>query len=189
MWTADITYVPTEEGWLYVAAIKDLFAGEIVGRAFGERMTTDLVVRALEQAVATRRPAAGLIHHSDRGSQYCSSEYRGLLASYQMRLSMSRKGTAMTTPPSRASGAGWRSNSCITVATKRAAKRSPRSANTSTSSTTASADKRGLATSHRRRSRNSSGGSNKEPHELHTWRPFLTTYLNVETQDHAGKSL
>ena len=69
VWTADITYVPTAEGWLYVAAIKDLFAGEIVGRSFGQRMTTDLVVRALDQAVATRRPASGLIHHSDRGSQ------------------------------------------------------------------------------------------------------------------------
>lgn len=62
VWTADITYVATAEGWLYVAAIKDLFAGEIVGRSFGARMTTDLVVRALEQAVTTRRPAPGLIH-------------------------------------------------------------------------------------------------------------------------------
>jgi putative transposase len=78
-WTADITYVATEEGWLYAAAIKDLFAGEIVGRGFGPRMTTDLVVRALEQAAAARRPAEGLIHHSDRGSQYCSHEYQALL--------------------------------------------------------------------------------------------------------------
>lgn len=64
VWTTDITYVATAEGWLYVAAIKDLFAGEIVGRSFGARMTTDLVVRALEQAVAARRPAAGLIHQT-----------------------------------------------------------------------------------------------------------------------------
>jgi putative transposase len=56
VWSADISYVGTDEGWLYVAAIKDLFAGEIVGRSFGQRMTTDLVVRALEQAVAARRP-------------------------------------------------------------------------------------------------------------------------------------
>ena len=76
VWAADITYVATEEGWLYVAAMKDLFAGEIGGRACGERMTTDLVVRAFEQAVLARRPAAGLIHHSDRGSQYCSHEYQ-----------------------------------------------------------------------------------------------------------------
>lgn len=99
VWTADITYVPTGEGWLYVAAIKDLFAGEIVGRAFGGRMTSALVVRALEQAVATRRPAPGLIHHSDRGSQYCSSEYRGMLESYTMRASMSRRGNCYDNAP------------------------------------------------------------------------------------------
>ena len=72
VWTADLTYVATAEGWLYVAAIKDLFAGEIVGRSSGKRLTTDLVVRALAQSVAARRPAAGLIHYSDRCSQYCS---------------------------------------------------------------------------------------------------------------------
>jgi putative transposase len=98
-WTADITYVPTEEGWLYVAAIKDLFAGEIVGRSFGERMTTDLIVRALEQAVATRRPSRDLIHHSDRGSQYCSDEYQGLLRSCGLRVSMSRKGNCYDNAP------------------------------------------------------------------------------------------
>ena len=99
VWTADITYVPTEEGWLYVAAIKDLFAGEIVGRSFGARMTTDLVVRALRQAMASRRPAAGLIHHSDRGSQYASHEYRGLLESCELRVSMSRKGNCYDNAP------------------------------------------------------------------------------------------
>lgn len=99
VWTADITYVPTGEGWLYVAAIKDLFAGEIVGRASGERMTTDLVVRAFEQAAAARRPAAGLIHHSDRGSQYCSGEYQALLAGHGMRVSMSRKGNCYDNAP------------------------------------------------------------------------------------------
>jgi putative transposase len=99
VWTADITYVATDEGWLYVIAIKDLFAGEIVGRAFGGRMTTDLVVRAFEQAVSARRPAAGLIHHSDRESQYCSREYQALLASYEMRCSMSRKGNCYDNAP------------------------------------------------------------------------------------------
>ncbi|MCA1616907.1 MAG: IS3 family transposase, partial [Acidobacteria bacterium] len=99
VWAADITYVATDEGWLYVAAIKDLFAGEIVGRGFGERMTTDLVVRALEQAVTARRPAAGLIHHSDRGSQYCSHEYQALLRSHEMRVSMSRKGNCYDNAP------------------------------------------------------------------------------------------
>jgi putative transposase len=99
VWTADITYVPTAEGWLYVAAIKDLFAGEIVGRSFGERMTTDLVTRALDQAVATRRPPPGLIHHSDRGSQYCSHEYQALLRNYELRVSMSRKGNCYDNAP------------------------------------------------------------------------------------------
>jgi putative transposase len=99
VWTADLTYVATDEGWLYVAAIKDLFAGEIVGRACGRRMTTELVVRALAQAVAARRPAEGLIHHSDRGSQYCSHEYRALLESYGMRASMSRKGNCYDNAP------------------------------------------------------------------------------------------
>jgi putative transposase len=99
VWTADITYVATDEGWLYVAALKDLFAGEIVGRSFGERMTTELVVRALEQAVTLRRPAAGLIHHSDRGSQYCSHEYQALLRSHEMSVSMSRKGNCYDNAP------------------------------------------------------------------------------------------
>ncbi|MDT5269558.1 MAG: putative transposase [Acidobacteriota bacterium] len=99
VWTADITYVATAEGWLYVAAIKDLFAGEIVGRSFGERMTTDLVVRALGQAVSARRPASGLIHHSDRGSQYCSHEYQALLRGHELRVSMSRKGNCYDNTP------------------------------------------------------------------------------------------
>ena len=99
VWTADITYVPTQEGWLYVAAIKDLFAGEIVGRAFGQRMTTGLVARALAQAVAARRPAEGLIHYSDRVSQYCSHEYQALLRGHGMRASMSRRGNCYDNAP------------------------------------------------------------------------------------------
>ena len=99
VWSADITYVATREGWLYVAAIKDLFAGEIVGRSFGARMTTDLVVRAFERAAAARRPAPGLIHHSDRGSQYCSHEYQALLRGHGMRASMSRKGNCYDNAP------------------------------------------------------------------------------------------
>ena len=99
VWAADITYVPTAEGWLYVAAIKDLFAGEIVGRSFGERMTTDLVMRAFEQAVSARRPTAGLIHHSDRGPQYCSHEYQAVLRAHGLRGSMSRKGNCYDNAP------------------------------------------------------------------------------------------
>lgn len=99
VWTADITYVPTQEGWLYVAALKDLFAGEVVGRSFGARMTTDLVVRAFEQAVSARRPAPGLVHHSDRGSQYCSHEYQALLRDHGMSVSMSRRGNCYDNAP------------------------------------------------------------------------------------------
>jgi putative transposase len=99
VWTADITYVPTAEGWLYVAALKDLFAGEVVGRSFGARMTTDLVVRAFEQAVAARRPAPGLVHHSDRGSQYCSHEYQALLRDHGIGVSMSRCGNCYDNAP------------------------------------------------------------------------------------------
>ena len=68
-WVTDITYVPTAEGWLYLAGIKDLFTCEVVGYAMGARMTTDLVSDALRKAVGAKRPGPGLIHHSDRGSQ------------------------------------------------------------------------------------------------------------------------
>ena len=72
VWVSDITYIPTDEGWLYLAGHKDLFNGEIVGYAMGERITKNLVSQSLFRAVASKRPAEGLIHHSDRGSQYCS---------------------------------------------------------------------------------------------------------------------
>ncbi len=76
IWVADITYVWTDEGWLYLAAIKDVFSCEIVGYAMGKRMTKELCMSALQIAMAYKKPPAGLIHHSDRGSQYCSKAYR-----------------------------------------------------------------------------------------------------------------
>ena len=91
VWVTDITYVPTDEGWLYLAGHKDLFTGEIVGYAMGERLTRNLVSQSLFQALRAKRPARGLMHHSDRGSQYCSQEYRGLLERSGLRSSMSRK--------------------------------------------------------------------------------------------------
>jgi putative transposase len=91
-WVADITYVATNEGWLYLAAIKDLWNREIVGYAMSHLMTQDLVGRALFRAVAARRPPKGLIHHSDRGSQYCSRRYQKLMKQFKMEPSMSRKG-------------------------------------------------------------------------------------------------
>src|SRR3990172_11073746 len=84
VWVSDITHVPTDEGWLYLAGHKDLFTGEIVGYAMGERLSRALVMQSLFRAVAAKRPAKGLIHHSDRGSQYCSPRYRKLLEQFGM---------------------------------------------------------------------------------------------------------
>ena len=99
VWVSDITYVPTDEGWLYVAGHKDLFAGNIVGYAMGERLTRNLVNQSLFMAVAAKRPPQGLIHHSDRGSQYCSFEYRNLMDRFGLKLSMSRKGNCFDNAP------------------------------------------------------------------------------------------
>ncbi len=99
VWLSDITYIPTDEGWLYLAGHKDLFNGEIVGYAMGERMTKNLVSQSLFKAVAAKRPARGLIHHSDRGTQYCSYEYRDLLNQFGMIASMSRKGNCFDNAP------------------------------------------------------------------------------------------
>jgi len=91
-WTADITYVATAEGWLYLAIVLDLYTRQIVGWAMRERMTKELVIDALRMAWFRRRPRPGLIHHSDRGSQYCSHDFQKQLAEYGMLASMSRKG-------------------------------------------------------------------------------------------------
>ena len=99
VWVSDITYVPTDEGWLYVAAHKDLFTADIVGYAMGERLTRNLVSQSLFKAVAAKRPAQGLIHHSDRGSQYCSHEYRHILERFGLLASMSRKGNCYDNAP------------------------------------------------------------------------------------------
>ncbi|WP_148895792.1 IS3 family transposase [Geothermobacter ehrlichii] len=99
VWVTDITYIPTAEGWLYLAGHKDLYTGEIVGYAMGKRMTKNLVTQSLFRAVSAKRPTAGLIHHSDRGSQYCSREYRDLLEQSGMRASMSRRGNCYDNAP------------------------------------------------------------------------------------------
>lgn len=99
VWVADITYIPTKEGWLYLAGIKDLCTGEIVGQAMAERMTQELAGKALFRAVVRKKPPAGLIHHSDRGSQYCSRRYQKLLTQFGMIPSMSRKGNCYDNAP------------------------------------------------------------------------------------------
>lgn len=98
-WVTDITYIATDEGWLYLAGVKDLFNGELVGYAMAERMTCRLVIQALFRAVSIRRPGKGLIHHSDRGSQYCAHDYQKLLRQFGMQTSMSRKGNCWDNAP------------------------------------------------------------------------------------------
>jgi putative transposase len=91
-WVTDLTYVWTAEGWLYVAVMLDLWSRRIVGWATGETLHARLATQALKMAVQHRRPAQGLLHHSDRGVQYASSEYRGLLTASGLEASMSRTG-------------------------------------------------------------------------------------------------
>jgi len=91
-WVTDITYIPTREGWLYLASVMDLYSRKIVGWHMGERMTKELAMNALRKAYWRRQPESDLIHHSDRGSQYASHAYQELMTTYQMRGSMSRKG-------------------------------------------------------------------------------------------------
>ena len=91
-WGCDISYVWTAEGWLYLAIVLDLYSRRIVGWAVSERLKKDLAITALQRAIATRRPPPDLIHHSDRGSQYCSYDYLALLAANNIRPSMSGKG-------------------------------------------------------------------------------------------------
>lgn len=91
-WVADITYVPTAQGWLYLAAVLDLFSRKIVGWSMADHMKTDLVSDALQMALGRRDPKQGLLHHSDRGVQYASDEYQKLLADHGIQVSMSGKG-------------------------------------------------------------------------------------------------
>ncbi len=91
-WAADITYVATAEGWLYFAVVLDLFSRRVVGHACGATLATNLVAEAFAMACGRRCPSDGLVHHSDRGSQYASSEYRQRLAAAGAQVSMSRRG-------------------------------------------------------------------------------------------------
>jgi putative transposase len=99
VWTSDITYLWTDEGWLYLAIVLDLFNREIVGWSLKPRMTTDIVTDALTMAWFRKRPAAGLMHHSDRGSQYASHAFQRALEKYGMICSMSRKGNCWDNAP------------------------------------------------------------------------------------------
>ena len=91
-WVGDITFVWTKEGWLYLAVLLDLFSRKVVGWALSERIDRRLVVQALDRAIRARKPPAGLLVHSDRGSQYCAHDYRRLLKAHGLIASMSKKG-------------------------------------------------------------------------------------------------
>lgn len=99
VWTADISYVWTFQGWLYLAVVMDLFSRQIVGWAIDKRMKKQLTLDALAMAYWRRKPDAGLVHHSDRGSQYACNAYRRRLADYGIVASMSRKGNCWDNAP------------------------------------------------------------------------------------------
>ncbi|WP_342724158.1 IS3 family transposase [Bradyrhizobium sp. B097] len=99
IWLADITYIPTAEGWLYLAAIMDLFSRKIVGWAMRDHMQVELASSALTMAIRQQRPEAGLIHHSDRGVQYASQDYRAVLSTAGITASMSRKADCYDNAP------------------------------------------------------------------------------------------
>jgi transposase InsO family protein len=98
-WMVDITYIDTCEGWLYLAGVMDLYSRRIVGMAMADHMTTDLVDTALNMAVVERDPQPGLLHHSDRGSQYTSADYQQRLQDLQMQVSMSRTAQCLDAAP------------------------------------------------------------------------------------------
>ena len=100
VWVSDITYIPMDEGWLYLAGVKDLFNGELAGYAMNERMTRHLVIQALFRAAASNKhPDEGLIAHSHQGSQYCAHDYQNLLQQFGMIASMSRKADCFNNAP------------------------------------------------------------------------------------------
>jgi len=98
-WVADITYIPTREGWLYLSAVEDLYSRRIVGWSMSDRMTSRLVVDALEMAIGRRLPIEGILVHSDRGSQYASDHYQRLLRKHGIQCSMSGVGQCWDNAP------------------------------------------------------------------------------------------
>ncbi len=99
VWLGDLTYLPTDEGWLYLAVLLDLSSRRVVGWATSSRPDAELTVRALERAIGERQPGPGLLHHSDRGVQYACGEYRDRLEQLEIEVSMSRKGNCFDNAP------------------------------------------------------------------------------------------
>jgi transposase InsO family protein len=99
VWLADISYIPTDEGWLYLAAIKDMATRQIVGWSMADHLKADLCIDALIMALQRWQPGKGLIHHSDRGVQYASAPYRDVLQRHGIIQSMSRRGDCLDNAP------------------------------------------------------------------------------------------
>jgi transposase InsO family protein len=99
VWAGDITYIPTDEGYVYLAGVMDLYSRRVVGWSMTDHLRAELVIDALAMAISRRRPAPGLIHHSDRGCQYASAAFRRLLDRHRMRPSMSRRGSCYDNAP------------------------------------------------------------------------------------------
>ena len=99
VWVTDITYIWTRQGWLYLAVVLDLFSRRVIGWSMLPTLSRELVMAALQMAVWSRKPAKGLLHHSDRGRQYASSDYQQMLENYDILCSMSRKGNCYDNAP------------------------------------------------------------------------------------------
>jgi putative transposase len=114
IWLADITYVETDQGWLYLATVLDLYSRKVVGWAICDHLRADLPLAALRMAISAQRPDAGLIHHSDRRVQYASAEHRKVIQSAGFQASMSRKGDCYDNAPMESSSTRSKPNSSIT---------------------------------------------------------------------------
>ena len=99
VWLGDITYIPTGEGWLYLAVLMDLASRRIVGWSMSDRIKSELTIQALDSAIRQRRPKGGLLHHTDRGSQYACGDYQRVLEDHGIRCSMSRRGNCWDNAP------------------------------------------------------------------------------------------
>jgi putative transposase len=136
VWLGDITYIPTREGWLYLAAVEDLYSRRVVGWSMANHLESRLVVDALEMAVQRRLPGEGLLAHSDRGSQYASEHYQRLLAKHGIACSMSRRADCWDNAPMESFFASLKRNWFTVRTSPRGRRRERRSSSTSRSSTT-----------------------------------------------------
>ena len=151
VWLADISYIPTDEGWLYLAAVKDLATMEIVGWSMSDRLKSTVCEDALKMAIRNRRPPRGLIHHSDRGVQYACGDYRKLLEANGITASMSRKGNCLDNAPMESFFGALKTELVHRTRFEPGARRGPCSSSTSRSSTTGNAVIRAWDTEHQRR--------------------------------------